>query len=353
MPSRVYALSAREALAARVAGDAVALQASRLPLLEQALTDELLPRRQALLLQSTLGVVEQLRAAAGRRLGDRRRQHAEQLLELRGLRGKSGAKLRLMVVRLDTETREFEQCATRLTALRAVQTRIQRALLGELSSDILRVEVGAMQAALGAWPFKLGGRAAFDTLMLRLRTAVGSASTQAQEMQQMLQASFRQLNTDFGFAFVLSPVPSLDPTLGELDALERNYGRYLGLGQAWRLAAPGFVEQFRRMLLSRLRVVFESAASELELWSKAASAQIDAQLRERRHGFARRREALLRVQSASGELEQRIADVQGHDEQLDRLQQRVDSLANEALGTARRLATATLAPSALPRQDAA
>ena len=56
-PARVFALSAREALAARVAGDDTALRASRLPPLEAALALELMPRRQQLLVQSAVGVV--------------------------------------------------------------------------------------------------------------------------------------------------------------------------------------------------------------------------------------------------------------------------------------------------------
>ena len=35
------------------------------------------------------------------------------------------------------------------------------------------------------------------------------------------------------------------------------------------------MSQFRRMLGSKLRVVFEGASGELELWNKTASAQID------------------------------------------------------------------------------
>jgi hypothetical protein len=181
---------------------------------------------------------------------------------------------------------------------------------------------------------------AFDTLMGRLRTAVAKASAQGREMQQMLEASFRQLNTDFGFTFQLAPAPSLEPTLQDLQVLERNYGRYLGLGQAWRLASPGFAEQFRRMLLSKLRVVFESAASELELWSKSATAQVDAQLRERRRSFERRREAMERVQSAAGELEQRIAEVQTQDDALNDVQQRVQAQADRALAATRNLLAA-------------
>jgi chromosome segregation ATPase len=104
--------------------------------------------------------------------------------------------------------------------------------------------------------------------------------------------------------------------------------------QAWRLSSPGFMEQFQRMLLSKLRVVFENAAGEVELWSKAASAQIDQQLRERRRAFAHRHEALQRIQSAAGELEQRIAEVEQQDKRLAGLQWRLDSLVEQVLAAA-------------------
>ncbi len=351
-PARVFALSAREALAARVDGDVASLHASRLPPLEQALASGLLPRRRHLLVQSAVGVVQQLRSSAARRLADRRRQHAEQLLELRGLRGKSGAKLRMMVERIDLEMADFERCTARLQALRAVQQKLLRTVLSALSSEVLRTELTAMQAAMGSRPFNLGARGAFETLISRLHTSIERAQTQAEELRQMLDASFRQLNTEFGFSFSLGPVPDLQGFRGELDLIAQGYSRYLGVTQAWRLAAPGFAEQFRRLLLSRLRVVFENAAGELELWSKSATAQVEVQLGERRRGFLRRREALQRVQAAAGELEQRIAEVQGQDDHLAGMLARLDALAAQTIASAREL-DADAGPSALRRQDAA
>ncbi|MBA4176640.1 MAG: dynamin family protein [Leptothrix sp. (in: Bacteria)] len=351
-PSRVFALSAREALAARVDGDVESLLASRLPPLERALAAGLLPRRRHLLVQSAVGVVQQLRASAARRLSDRRRQHAEQLLELRGLRGKSGAKLRMMLERIDLEVSDFERCTARLQALRAVQQKILRAVLLALASDVLRTELAAMQSSMASRPFNLGARAAFETLIERLGASIRRAQNQAEEMRQMLEASFRQLNAEFGFAFSLAPVPDLQGFQGELDLIAQGYGRYLGILQAWRLAAPGFAEQFRRMLLSRLRVVFENAAGELELWSKSATSQVEVQLGERRRGFKRRREALQRVQAAAGELEQRIAEVQGQDDHLSVMLARLDALAAQAIASARRL-DAEGAEGSPQRQDAA
>jgi hypothetical protein len=186
-----------------------------------------------------------------------------------------------------------------------------------------------------------------------LREALGKAGVQADELRQMLQGSFRQLNTDFGFAFALAPVPNLAPYEAELDLIEQSYRRYFGLGQAWRMAAPGFAEQFRRMLLSKLRVIFENAAAEIELWSKAATSQVEVQLRERRRGFTRRRDALQRVQDATGELESRIAEVQAQDEHLAALQQRFSGLADEVLASARSLTVDATTPELPLRRDAA
>jgi len=355
---RVFPLSARDALAARVDLDPKRLALSRLPPLEDALVTQLLPRRQELLVQSAVGVVEQLRQSAGRRLGERRRGQSEQLLELRGLRGKSGAKTRMMIERVDVEMAEFEGCTAKLGALRMVQARILKSVLALLSAEALRREMAAMQSAMSARPFNLGGRAAFDMLMSRVRTALSKAQSQTEEMRQMLEGSFRQLNTDFGFAFSLVPLPPMTPFAEEIDRIEHNYSRYLGLGQALRMATPGFAEQFRRMLLSKLRVVFENAAGEIELWSKAAQGQVEVQLRERRRGYTRRREALQRVQAASGELEQRIAEVQTQDDHLAAMLARLNAVADEAVASARRLGleptvTRLSLDEAPKRQDAA
>ncbi len=332
--ARVFPLSAREALAARVAGDEAALRRSRLPELEEALAGELLPRQTELLARATVETLRELRASASRRVADRRRQNAEQMLELRGLRGKSSAKVRVMLERVGAEAADFERCTARLQAMRSVQARQQRSALALLSSEQLRTEVGAMQSAAGAAGFAFGSRKPFELLFERLRAALDAAQAQTAEMQHMLDASFRQLNSEFGFAFAVGVAPELGRYRAELDLIAQNYGRYVGFSQAWRLAVPGFVEQFRRMLLSKLRVVFENAAGDIELWSKAAGVQVEQQLRERRRAFQRRREALERIQSAAGELEQRIDEVQAQDEHLRELQQQLDRQTSETVSVA-------------------
>jgi len=185
---RVYPLSARDALAARVSGDDPGIVASRLPELERALSDQLLPQRRDVLVQATLDTAHEVESVAGRRTADRRRQIAEQTLELRGLRGKSGAKVRLMLERVEAETQEFEQCTTRLQALRAVHARMLKDLMIGLSSDAIRDEVDRMQRQSGSSWLKLGAKRAFVALFERLRVNLTQAGDRSDEIAQMIKA---------------------------------------------------------------------------------------------------------------------------------------------------------------------
>ena len=340
--SRVFPLSARQALAARVAGDPAGLTESRLPALEQALADQLLPQRRDLLERMALEALSQVRQQVGRSVGDQRRQLADQIAELRGLRGKSGGKVELMLRRVQAESQEFEQCVTQLQALRVVHARMLKDLLVGLSSDQLRQHIEAMQAEITESLFKLGARKAFSALCDALNAMLSQARARSDEIHEMLGAGFTRLNADYGFSLAVTAPPDLARFRADLALIERNYLQYLGLGQALRLAQPRFMEQFRRMLMSRLRVVFEGISGEIELWNKTASAQVDGQLRERRRNFKRRRESLERIQAAAGELDARLQELEAQDHRLSGIEGRLATLVAsvEEAATSREIAPA-------------
>jgi Dynamin family len=313
---RVFPLSARDALAARVANNPGGVAASRLPALEDALSIQLLPQRSSVIGRIVHEGVNRLQQQVALRLTDQRRQLTEQTLELRGLRGKSGAKVNLMLTRVEQDMAEFERCTERLAALKTVHARQLRSIMLLLSSDRLRREVAHMRNESDASFFKLGARKAFVALGQRLAGAMQQAGMRNQEIEQMLAGSYRQLNAEYGFALSCMPAPSLERYQRDLKMIQDSYVRYLGAANALRLAEPGFMEGFLRMLVSKLRVVFENASGEIEMWNKSASVQVDSQLRDRRRGFKRRRESLERVRNAAGELEQRIGEVESQDTRL-------------------------------------
>ncbi len=245
-------------MAARLSGDNAGLAQSRLEDFELALSEGLLPRRRENLAEAATQGAVQFQHQLTRRFGEMRRLYADQLAELRSLRGKSSGKVQLTLQRVQMEANEFEQCTARLQALRMVHARMLKEALHDLSAERLRHEVEALQQVLGGSWLPLGARKAFIELCARLRALVGLAQERSDEIHAMLVASYAKLNAEFGFSLVADAPLDVRRYTEDLNLIERNYVQYLGLSQAFRLAQPGFQEQFRRMLVSRLRVVFET-----------------------------------------------------------------------------------------------
>ena len=323
--SRVFAVSARQALTARMHGDDAALAASGLQRLEDALLNELLPQRSQVIGRMVEDGVLALQQHGQARLAERQRQQADQLHELRSLRGKSAARLQLMSRRLDAEAAEFEQCAPKLTALRAVLMRQQQAVLDPLSGDRLRDLLREMRKVSQGTLFKLGAAKAFNRLGEQLLASLTTAERGLDELDRLLRASVQPLNAEYGLNLEVPLRPALDGHGRELDRVREGYSRYVGMTQLWRLAQPDFMDRFCRLLHSRLRVVFEGACLDVEQWGQLVSSQIDSQLRDRRQALAQRRESLTRVRQAEDGLERSIAALASLQAQCERLASQLET----------------------------
>src|SRR5690606_7557458 len=185
-----------------------------------------------------------------------------------------------------------------------------------LSSSHLKKEASALAKALKQPGIKLGVRRAYGETFERLRGDLDSALKLVGEIQSMLEGSFRNLNAEYGFSLQAPPAPRLERYMKDLKQIEKSHLQYLSLGNALRLAQPEFGERLSRALMSRLRVVYDAAVNEVELWNKSAASQLDAQLRERRRNFSRRIEAVSRIQHAAGGLDERIRELQAQQAQL-------------------------------------
>jgi hypothetical protein len=336
--NRVFALSARQALSGRVQGDPALLRRSRVGALESALIDRLLPERRRIIASTLKVSTGPLEHHLRRQLQDQRRQVIEQLDELRSLRGKSDVKARMMLQRLQAESDDFERCGSQCQALRSIHARMVRELMAGLSSDRVREEVERLQIAISASLFNLGARKAWAQSYERLEALIESAIGRNREIRDMFEANFLRLNSEFGFALLTAAAPDLRRQQTELKELARSVQQALGVSQIVRLGQPVAVEQFRRMLVARLRAIFEGVSTEFEIWNHQVLVQMDGQIRERRKGFRARREAIQRIRGASLNLDQRLAELERQDQQL---QEQTHTLSVHLTGVERVLSACT------------
>jgi hypothetical protein len=323
---QVIPVSAQKGLVAKVNNDAALLQASQLPVLERALSQGVMGQRQKILRSAVAGGIGELRLEAGRAIHIRRRDLAEQMLELKGLRGKNTSVIKHMRLRIEQEQVDFDVSGARIHAVRSVHLKLLREVFTLLGTSTLKTEMAELTAALRQPGIKLGVRKAYGSTFDRLRTGLRTAQTKSADIQSMLTGTFRQLNAEYGFSLQAPHEPDLARYERDLDLVERSHNQYLGMGNAFRLAQPEFADRLVRALATRLRVVFESALGEVELWNKSAAAQLDAQLRERRRNFGRRLEAIERIQQAATGLDDRIAEIEAHEGVIDQLDAKLTEL---------------------------
>ncbi len=323
---QVIPVSAQKGLVAKVTGDDALLQASQLPLIEKALSEGMLGQRRQILRSAMSTGIAELRHETGRVINIRRRDLAEQMIELRGLRGKNTTVIKHMRSRIEAEQTEFDSSAARIHAVRAIHLKLLREVFSALGSATLKAELRQLNDALRQPGLKLGVRKAYNDTFGRLRDVLSHAKGINSEIHTMLNTSFKQLNAEFGFSLQTPREPELARYERDLDLVERSHLQYLGIGNTLRLAQPEFADRLVRALATRLRVVYETALGEVELWNKSAAAQLDAQLRERRKNFARRLEAIDRIQDAANTLDERIGEIDGQERHLTGLDTKLSEL---------------------------
>ncbi|MBI3102744.1 MAG: dynamin family protein [Burkholderiales bacterium] len=316
---QVLPVSAQKGLVAKIQCDDVMLEASGLPVLEEALARGIMGQRQAILRSAIGAGIASLRTETARVLNIRRRDLDEQMLELRSLRGKNASVILAMRNRIEQEQREFDLSTTRIHAVRAVHLKLLRDVFHKLGSKALKEQLAPLIASLQQKGIKLGVRKQYEEVFHTLQDTLDGVQSAATEIQAMLEGTFRQLNAEFGFSLQVPPAPQLEEFGNEIARIEQGHLQYLGVGNTLKLLQPEFAERLGRALSIRLRSVYESVANDLELWSKSATAQLDAQLRERKRSFARRIEAVDRIQQAATGLEERITEIEDGEAELQRL----------------------------------
>ena len=316
---QVIPVSAHKGLVGKVTDDALLLKRSSLLQLEAALSQGIMGQRQKILGAAVAAGISDLQAESGRVINIRRRDLAEQLMELNGLRGKNASVIKHMRLRISQEQAEFDLGGARIHAVRSVHLKLLREVFGILGAAGLKKEMAGLTSALHQKGLKLGVKKAYGETFGHLCANINRVQDITTEIQSMLGATFGQLNAEHGFSLQVPVQPSMGQYLRDLGLVERSHLQYLGIGNAFRLAQPEFADRLVRALATRLRSNHEAALGDVELWSKSAAAQLDAQLRERRRNFTRRIEAIDRIQQAASGLDDRIQEIKSQEKMLDQL----------------------------------
>ena len=319
---QVLAVSAQKALIAKISNNEDLLAKSGIEELEAALAQGMLGQRYKLLRANVNDALTSLQLDIDRAIHIRKCDLAEQLAELSGMQGKSRAVLAQMRRRIAIEQQEFELGRSKFVAIKAVQDKLFQQIVLALDERALRQEMGLLDTALTQRGLKLGVKKVFGETFDRLRQRLRSVQSIVEEIQAMHEATFAQINIEFGFALRPIAPPSLESHLTDLSLAELNHTKYLGFRNVLRLAQTEFAQRLVGALDARLRRLCDGVLSDLDLWRKTQLGALDEQVGLRRANFVHRLETIEKVQQVAGGIDQRLS-------QLTERQLGVDALARK------------------------
>ncbi len=331
----VFPVSAQKGLVGRINHDAALLERSRLPVLERALTEDLLPTKQEIVRDSTLGETEDLVAQATALLEARLAGLREQLQELTDLRGKNQSVIEYMMRKIRAEKDEFEQGLQKYYAVRSVFTSLTNNLLAHLGLDALRNETRRTREAMLESTFSKGLKDAMEGFFARLRDNFKLSNDEIAEITTMLEAMYKRFSVEHGLK--LAP-PEAFSTLRyerELDRLEKAFNRQINNTLVLVTTEKhALTQKFFETVAMQARRTFELANRDVEQWLRAVMSPLETQVREYQLQLKRRLESVKRIHQATDTLEDRVEELKQAEAQLLR---QIDELAALADGIRRAL----------------
>lgn len=315
--SQVFPVSAQKGLVAKINGDPELLKRSRLPLLEAALSEELIPAKRDIVCENTESefgdVSRRVRGLLESRLAGLR----EQLNELTELRGKNKGVVEYMMGKVRAEKDEFESGLQRYYAVRSVFSTLTNNLFGHLGLDTLRQLTHETRDAMLEATFSKTLTTSMENYFGRSREALNKSNGEINEILTMMASVYKRFAVEHGMKLGTPTTFSLLRYEKELDRLQAWCDTHLSTMVTLLTTDKKHITQkFFEEVAVQVRRAFERANKDAEVWLRAIMAPMEIQVREHQIQLKRRLESIKRIHQATDTLEDRIAELESVEKDL-------------------------------------
>ncbi len=333
--SRVFPVSAQKGLLARIQHDGALLARSRLPQLERALVEDLLPAKRDIVGAAVDKDARELIARTREVLAGRRRSIDDQLAEFSDLRGKNRGVIQYMLKRVRAEKEEFERGLERFYATRNVFSSQTNVLFAHLGMDALRARTNHTREQMEAANFSLQLRDAMNAFFDDVRDSLTRSAASVDEIFRMMEAMYQRFSTEHDLRLGV-PVPfSVHRYEKDITRLEKAFHQQFN---TWlnmlTTEKRQLTQRFFETVAVQVRKHMEVVNRDVEHWLRAIMAPLENQVREHQKQLKRRLESVKRIHEATDTLEERIEELRQNgaaiDQQLEELA-RLESALDSAL----------------------
>ena len=308
--TQVFPVSAQKALVAKINNDASLLRRSRLPELEYALSEELIPAKQEIVRDKTDAEFSDLYMRMRGLLESRLSGLREQLGELNELRGKNKGVVEYMMGKVRAEKEEFESGLQRYYAVRSVFSQLTNRLFAHLGLDALRTLTQTTREAMIDATFSKSLSDAMTNFFGVAHVNLARSNEEINEILTMMEAIYKKFAVEHGLKLGTPTGFSLFRYEKEIKRLEQWCNTHLNtMFQLLTHEKNNLTQKFFEEVAVQVRRAFERANRDAEAWLKAIMAPMETQVREHQIQLKRRLESIKRIHQATDTLEDRIGEL--------------------------------------------
>ena len=303
---QVFPVSAQKGLVAKINKDAHLLARTRLPALEYALSNELIPSKQEIIRVQLANDINEITAGQRAVIASRTRNVVEQMMEFKSLRGKNQNVIEHMMKRVDAEKKEFDASLLKMQGTRAVFTKLSTEVYTSLGMDILREEIRKSREAMEKSKFSSGLKDAVKHFFVQIKLNLAASNKKTDEISEMMSIMYRKFSTEHGLALSAPMGFSLNKYINEITVVEAVFLKQFSTVTMLTTSQVVLMQKFFDSIAARVKQSFLQANRDVEAWQKVVMAPLEAQIREHKNQLKNRMQSIQRIHVATDSLEEKI-----------------------------------------------
>jgi hypothetical protein len=326
--TQIFPVSAQKGLVAKINQDAPLLEKSRLPELEAALSDELIPAKRNIVRDDAQREFGEIHAHVQELLDIRRANLGGQIAELSELRGKNRGVIEYMMGKIKVEKEEFNSGLQHYYAVRSVFSSLTNQLFAHLGVKPLRQLTEKTRQNMLKAIFSRQISHAIRVFFQETQSSLEKSGTAIKEIGDMMDSVYKRLQVEHGLKLTAPARFSLTPWEKEIRRLQAWCDTHLNTAlQFMTREKKNIAHKFFEEIAMQAQKIFRRANGEVEGWLKIIMFPVETRVREHQLHLKRRLDNLQRIHAAADTLEERISELGAMENDLQQQIQSLDAIA--------------------------
>ena len=308
--THVMAISAQKALLARVRGDEALLAKSGIEQLESLLASEIIPAKQEIMraaVQREIGsMVDASRVAVANQLTATRAE----LKELAAMSGKTRGMAQIMVARLETDRKNYQETVQTFRSTFNTVTTQGATLLKQLDDknldEILNKDRKFIEEAwttAGLWKN-------MQALFQHFAGVSAKILNFANQIRNFVDTTYAHFHDKFGFARLTPPGLNLEKHTLAMTSMQETARGFCNDPVNMAKYKDFVVKRFYEGLVGEARQIFELTRTDADTWLKSALLPLSMQIKEHEKVLAKRIENFKKIRDNVSSVEDRIKQLE-------------------------------------------